>query len=232
MLKENTGRHMLDSGGTSGRGWQRNANADFEKEPEVIIEYIDDLTDAIKKGEQYDDELYPTVSAHHYLTNFAGLSFDHFCDTFNATHASPAKDWDSDIYGVSVSGQEWLKNNNFEHLEDRQVNTCNDESLLDTVLQWNQVEHELTGEIYVLLQTHNGADVRGGYSDAKMFKCDGEDGHLHNPEVATVVAGKYLATYYSAYGTTLDSDDGVTFIPATLDEAKEYLDNLELTQNW
>jgi hypothetical protein len=32
MLKENTGIHMLDSGGYGGRHWQRNQKRDFEKE--------------------------------------------------------------------------------------------------------------------------------------------------------------------------------------------------------
>ena len=29
---------------------------------------------------------------------------------------------------------------------------------------------ELEGEHYVLIQIHNGADVRGGYTDAKLFR--------------------------------------------------------------
>lgn len=33
MLKENTGTHMLDSGGDNGRMWQRNQDKDFDKEP-------------------------------------------------------------------------------------------------------------------------------------------------------------------------------------------------------
>ena len=29
----------------------------------------------------------------------------------------------------------------------------------------------INGEEYLLLQIHNGCDVRGGYTDAKLFKC-------------------------------------------------------------
>lgn len=41
MLTENTGRHMLDSGGDSGRAWQRNQAKsldDFKNEPRVYFE--------------------------------------------------------------------------------------------------------------------------------------------------------------------------------------------------
>ena len=33
-------------------------------------------------------------------------------------------------------------------------------------------------EHYILIQIHGGADARGGYTDAKLFKCD-EDGMIH-----------------------------------------------------
>ncbi len=35
QLRENTGRHMLDSGGAYGRHWERNQLRDFEAEPEI-----------------------------------------------------------------------------------------------------------------------------------------------------------------------------------------------------
>jgi len=42
MLTENTGRHMLDSGGAYGRNWERNqvkTIEDFENEPEETYIY-------------------------------------------------------------------------------------------------------------------------------------------------------------------------------------------------
>ena len=38
MLLENTGKHFLDSGGESGRHWQRNQQRDFDSEPPITIE--------------------------------------------------------------------------------------------------------------------------------------------------------------------------------------------------
>src|SRR5690606_23393942 len=39
MLKENTGTHMLDSGGAYGRHWQRNQGRDFEAEKETELKF-------------------------------------------------------------------------------------------------------------------------------------------------------------------------------------------------
>ena len=38
MLGENTGIHMLDSGGSSGRHWQHNQGRDFDADPEATME--------------------------------------------------------------------------------------------------------------------------------------------------------------------------------------------------
>ena len=39
MLVENTGIHFLDSGGKSGRAWQRNQGHDFESEPPATVNF-------------------------------------------------------------------------------------------------------------------------------------------------------------------------------------------------
>ena len=39
MFMEDTGIHMLDSGGVDNRGWQRNADGEFANKPEAYIEY-------------------------------------------------------------------------------------------------------------------------------------------------------------------------------------------------
>ena len=57
MMTENTGSHMCDSGGESGRMWQRHAGmtvADFEARPEATIQ-VDadgDCEDPIVSGER------------------------------------------------------------------------------------------------------------------------------------------------------------------------------------
>jgi len=39
MLKENTGRHFLDSGGAYGRNWERNQSREFESEPAAKVTF-------------------------------------------------------------------------------------------------------------------------------------------------------------------------------------------------
>ncbi len=163
MLKTNTGTHMLDSGGATGRAWQRNANKtieDFEAEPVV-------------KGE--DEE--QTVSLFHYLTEHAGLSLDSLCDEYNEL---PCPDWESDVYGVSKDQKTWLDDRGFTVLDS--FNSYNGEQYLSQVIQGTYITQDGTNiPDYVLLQIHQGADVRGGYTDAKMFKVS--DGYLYPEDV-------------------------------------------------
>ncbi len=163
MLKTNTGTHMLDSGGASGRAWQRNADKtleSFETEPLIT-------------GNKEDGE---TISLFHYLTEHAGLSLDSTCNEYNDL---PCKDWESDIYGVSKAQKKWLKENGFTVLES--FNSYNGEQYLSQVIQGTYITQDGTSIAdYVLLQVHQGADVRGGYTDAKMFKVE-EGGLL--PEI-------------------------------------------------
>jgi hypothetical protein len=173
MLTENTGTHFLDSGGTDGRMWQRNANKclqDFENESAETYQYAAD-----------SNEIFRTVSVYHFLTN--NLQIDDICFEFNNLNTEP-KDWDADckedkasIYGVSVNA--WLdliSNNEVEVY--RSWNTYNGDSDLSQILQGANLT--INDEHYILIQIHGGADARGGYTDAKLFKC-GEylDGMIH-----------------------------------------------------
>ena len=39
MLTENTGIHLLDSGGVYGRHWERNQGRDFDNEPATLLKF-------------------------------------------------------------------------------------------------------------------------------------------------------------------------------------------------
>jgi len=58
---------------------------------------------------------------------------------------------------------------------------------------------------YILLQLHQGADVRGGYTDAKLFKVD-VDYFNTNPTVYGVIDGIDVSTAYNGYSLTNDGD--------------------------
>jgi hypothetical protein len=173
MLTENTGTHMLDSGGTGGRMWQRNAN-----------KCLQDFADESPEVYQYDtkyNEIHRTVSVFHYLTN--NLEVDDVAFRFNELNTN-AKDWDAEckeddasLYGVSVNA--WLDLVTENEVEvQRSWNTYNGESDLSQILQGANLT--INEEHYVLIQIHGGADARGGYTDAKLFKCgDYMDGMIH-----------------------------------------------------
>ncbi len=160
MLTENTGKHMLDSGGSEGRGWQRNQKKTieaFENEEEEIYQL-----DAKYK------EIHRTVSVFHYLTN--NLEIDDICEEFNnIQNDSDNWDADGDVYGVSKEAYAML----MEHPDveiHKSWNTYNGESDLSQILQGTNLT--INDEQYILIQIHNGADARGGYTDAKLFKMD------------------------------------------------------------
>ena len=157
MLTENTGTHFLDSGGKENRNWQRNqlkTIEDFESQKEEVYEF-----------DFKDGEILRTVSIFHFLTN--NLELDNICDEFNEIQ-NESNDWDfCGAFGVSQ--------NAFDHIEAfwevnilRNWNTYNGDSDLSQILQAADVE--INDEQYVLIQIHNGADARGGYTDAKLFK--------------------------------------------------------------
>ena len=173
MLTENTGTHMCDSGGDNGRMWQRNANkcvADFEDEPEELYQY----------DPKYN-EIHRTVSVFHYLTH--NLEVDEIAFNFNELNTN-AKDWEADckegdvsLYGVSINAWLDLVTSNDVEVQ-RSWNTYNGDSDLSQILQGANLL--INEEHYVLIQIHGGADARGGYTDAKLFKCgDHMDGMIH-----------------------------------------------------
>lgn len=200
MLTENTGTHFLDSGGTSGRMWQRNANKclqDFEDEKPESYQYAKD-----------SNEIFRTVSVYHFLTN--DLQIDNICFEFNQLNTEP-KDWEADtntdvsIYGVSLAAWDYLTEFNEVEVK-RSWNTYNGDSDLSQILQGANLT--INDEEYILIQIHGGADARGGYTDAKLFKC-GEwlDGMIH----------EYLREYLDSY----DMQQELEYI----DSMADYWDN-------
>lgn len=165
MLTENTGKHFLDSGGTDGRMWQRNQKKtieDFENEEEELYQL-----DAKYK------EIHRTVSVFHYLTN--NIEIDEICEEFNKIQdESNNSDADADVYGVSREAFDHI--DSFWEVEiDRTWNTYNGDSDLSQILQGANLR--INEEDYILIQIHNGADARGGYTDAKLFKM--EECYIH-----------------------------------------------------
>lgn len=168
MLTENTGTHMLDSGGENGRAWQQNIGKtvdDFRAMPSATAEiYVREY------GGETVAEVLPCVNVFHLLTGGA-LELDDLCHEFNAM---PVDDWKSGNFcGVSMAGAEYLEMSGF-NASGETFNTYNWAANHSRVLQGAELtrDSEWGEEKYLLLQIHGGADVRGGYTDAKLFKLD------------------------------------------------------------
>jgi hypothetical protein len=175
MLTENTGKHMLDSGGSDGRMWQRNAMKtleDFRAEPEAWLD-----------GGDYPDI---TKSTFWHLVN----NLHHDAGLTAAYHAFaeayPDESWLEiselwlDKLGVPKEGGDFYSDARWT------FNTYNfpDNWLCSQTLQGTTFG--MGGTDYLILQVHGGADVRGGYTKPQVFtlKYEGKEGFIFNAESA------------------------------------------------
>ena len=169
MLTENTGKHFLDSGGSSNRHWQRNQEKtidDFMNEEEEVYQIGFD-----QNGKA--DEILRTVSVFHYLAGSgSNLELDSICKKFNDLNKIDDELADCEPYGVGVVAWNYIER--FYHAEvDKVWNTYNGDSDLSQTLQGASLKLFVDGqyEDYILIQIHGGCDVRGGYTNAVLFKC-------------------------------------------------------------
>ena len=190
MLTENTGSHMLDSGGAYGRNWERNQAKtieDFDNELEATI----DKSEWTDKDGKVHTEYERTVSVFHYLSE---LESDHLCDKFNELNTD-CKDWDGDFaWGVSQKGADFLELIGMEYKHE--FNTYNGDSDLSQILQGSWLE-DADGDTYLLLQIHGGCDARGGYTDAKLFKV--EDDWMIHPYLQEYIDSYEIEEEYELY---------------------------------
>jgi hypothetical protein len=172
MLKENTGRHFLDSGDYYGRHWQRNQDRVFENEPAAWLEFST-YGDG-KCSIEYTKNVYHFLVEHLEFDPDMQRKFDTFAESrpddtwMELRDAFPAY---LESRGVEIGGPYWASG-------PETINTGNHESLLSQVLLY--VVFTADDEEYVLLQIHGGADIRGGYTAPKAFRVDSEQLISHN----------------------------------------------------
>ena len=210
MLIENTGSHLLDSGGAYGRNWERNRKKtieDFRREDEQRYDYKE-WTD---KNNNVNAYLERTVSVFHYLSQ---LETDDICERFNEINLE-SDNWDSDIYGVSSEAYNYLCRGDFDFELINEFNTYNSDSDLSQILQGAWVT--IDGEYYLILQIHNGCDARGGYTTARLFKTN-EEGIIH----------EYLQEFIYDIEEELEYIDNV-YVDG---ELKEFTNNTALNLNY
>lgn len=170
MMLENTGRHMLDSGGMGGRRWERMQlfkDLDWTKAKRTITN-----VDRYSKGEYY---VYITKNTYLFLLEYitydreADKCFHAFCNSEEHKKESYYSNMSSYVELI----RSFAETNDLDYTSYGSHNTYNGESCLDTTLQW---EHfSVKRQDYIILQTHNGADVRGGYSTPHIFSLCWDD---------------------------------------------------------
>lgn len=149
MLKENTGTHFLDSGFDNGRNWQRNQSINFLNTPRVIID------------RNFGDY---SINLFWYLNEV--LEITDQSEKFNNKLKNGRKKGE-ELHWVQEC-EEYLSDFfELENIKEPQ-NTCNWQNDFSQDMLF--IEFEYLDEKYILLQVHGGADIRGGYTEAQVFK--------------------------------------------------------------
>jgi len=178
MLIENTGAHILDSGSVYGRHWERNrAIDDFRKVPSHYMKV-------------YEDEVFFYRHVFHFITEH--LEYDKETDRefhkFANSEEFRRESWLTCMASFEIDGYE------FQGI----TNTYNFKNVLNQVLQFAIFANERDYEHIVILQTHNGCDVRGGYSTPHAFRpIDDIDYFLIKMDDISATCEKCGASWYS-----------------------------------
>ena len=160
----------MDSGGNSGRAWQRNAGkswSDLETGAKLIATVH-------TFGEQAPKlELSLEVATASYL-----IENLEFCQELQAAYDDWLSKHDDIGYGLEeFSGEASYYSANWESNLTQEINFVR--------FEWN-------GEEVVLLQTHNGADIRGGLSSPIAYEIVSEEpGYFGYIEPYPIEAGAY-----------------------------------------
>lgn len=162
MMKENTGYHMLDSGGAYGRNFERNKEIDFDSTPFGTLTFQLGYIDV-------------TLNLYHWLVE--RLTFEDNLqkefDTFVELPDNEDSSW-FELVGMFPEYLEGLLNDDnklkydVDSIDIFTENTCNSENFLSQIIQYT--EFEVDECIIVMLMIHGGCDVRGGYTAPKIFE--------------------------------------------------------------
>lgn len=196
MLKENTGSHMLDSGGAYGRNWERNQEKNFEDELVVDVWGLDETGDYCI-----------SVSVYHYLTGI--LDTSEISEAMNrkldeireVTEGDEYPHWVQEVASLLEDEDRPLFDGEIENLKDV-WNTYNGENNLSQVLLFQTFT--IGEQAYVILQIHGGCDVRGGYTNAQIFELNGY--LTSTPDIYGDVDGVQVDSNYNGYSFT--DEDG------------------------
>ena len=182
LLKESTGKALCDSGDAYGRHWEKNQDRTFENEQPVtwdedgvtrnIYHYlVENLEITVHSGALDEDfQAFSKDSGDYYLADM---------------EAWIDKMWDTGI----LESDQYISPG-----RPQCYNTYNGECLLSQTLQYFLFYSG--GEYYILLQVHQGCDVRGGYTAPRIFAVPDPERFIMQNAGATVFT-KTGKTYYT-----------------------------------
>ena len=165
LLKERIGHHLLDSGGAYGYIYERNRTEGY---PTGLIK-VDEYTNE----EQKERSLDITIPVYDFLTynlikDDDTIRFEkELFKEFENNGFSPYEIYEVEnylkgegkaIFGITETGITSISYTNTYNYEEYLSQT-----LLYVTFSWN-------GDDYVLLEVHNGCDVRSGYTKPQLFK--------------------------------------------------------------
>lgn len=163
MMKENTGSHMLDSGGAYGRNFEHNKEINFLETP-----YFYDNTD------KYGINI--TYNIFWYLTRFLDITPESkkYNAQFQKLYKKYPEKYDPDLMETFI-GELMEVSDDIKCLTSSTINTYNYDNLLSQILQYTAFENEDTNQVFIILQIHGGCDARGGYTQPRVFEITGYD---------------------------------------------------------
>jgi len=154
LARVNTGSHMMDSGGANGRHWQQGA----------ISETADKVTANVYDGkiEYLSVETAIHLDEHLYIDREATERFHDWCDERDPdNHESPLALME--LYAAETMPDAAITSDN----------SYNWDSPYSQTFQFVAASYDewyYDDETLMLIQMHNGADVRGGYTEAVIAK--------------------------------------------------------------
>jgi len=170
LLKENTGTHFLDSGSTYGRHWQTNQTVDFDKKPRFTLE-LNTYEDEGKKK----TELLVTQDLYHWLLDKVYISEE--SEDLNKLYKKLFKDSEESDFSDVDSFKEYIEKELgakglYGEGEPFITNTYKGEDTLSQTIQY--LFFTIKDNMFIVLQIHNGCDVRGGYTTPQVFSVENE----------------------------------------------------------
>lgn len=187
MLKENTGRGICDSGDAYGRHWQTNQSKSFAEQPAVVGKWY-----VHTHNGETSVEPWFSVSLYRWMAQF--LEFDAELQTRLDAFCESEDVWNLE---AAEAFADHLHDNG--ELEDKPAvtNTCNDPEHWDLtqVLQFTAIalgEGDSSYPTHLIVCVHGGCDVRGGYTEPKVFRL--------NREFYEAMDGAWFNTIYTTAG--------------------------------